>query len=192
MRILVVDFYDSFVYNLVHYFKANHVEVDVISDAHVNPQNLSFLENYSGIVLSPGPGLPEDTVSMLAIINYCVGRRPVFGVCLGMQGLGQSLGGNLVNMKMVRHGVSSVITFEPDKLLFEGLLSPLEVGLYHSWKVDGLDEKFITSKDENGTTMSLEAKERKQLGVQFHPESILTSQGKLLISNVVNNFFRNN
>ena len=103
MRILVVDFYDSFVFNLVHYFSSLGVTVDVLSDAQMEPNDLAFLSNYSGIVLSPGPGLPEETVSMMPIINHCVGRIPVFGVCLGMQGLGQSMGGTLVNMSEVRH-----------------------------------------------------------------------------------------
>ena len=189
MRILVVDFYDSFVFNLVHYFSSLGVTVDVLSDAQMEPNDLAFLSKYSGIVLSPGPGLPEETVSMMPIINHCVGRIPVFGVCLGMQGLGQSMGGTLVNMSEVRHGVSTQLSFSPEAFLFSSLPDFVEVGLYHSWRIEGLNQHYITSVDDRGTVMSLASSQRKQCGVQFHPESILTPHGKQMISNVIRHFF---
>ncbi|MFM7566300.1 MAG: anthranilate synthase component II [Flavobacteriales bacterium] len=189
MRILVVDFYDSFVFNLVHYFTSLGVEVDVLSDAQVNLEDLSFLKHYEGIVLSPGPGLPHETQSMMPIIAFCQGSIPVFGVCLGMQGLGLSMGGSLVNMKEVRHGVTTKLSFKDNTLIFKGLVAPLTVGLYHSWKVEGIDTSHVAGRDERGTIMALASTKWKQFGVQFHPESILTEQGKQMIYNVVHYLF---
>ena len=139
MRVLVVDFYDSFVFNLVHYFESFGCQVEVISDAEININDLDFLNGFQGITLSPGPGLPQETRSMMAIIAYCRGRIPVLGVCLGMQGLGIDLGGTLYNLDAIRHGVSQTIVKQKDGFLLCDLPNQMDVGLYHSWAIKDID-----------------------------------------------------
>lgn len=189
MRVLVVDFYDSFVFNLVHYFEALGCEVVVQSDSEFDLEHLQFLDEFNGIVLSPGPGLPQETKAMHAIIAYCRGKIPVFGVCLGMQGLGVDLGGTLYNLSSIRHGMPTLINIQSHKGLFHALPKQLEVGLYHSWALKDLPTSCIAALDEEGVVMAIENQETKQYGVQFHPESIMTPYGMEIVRNVISKIF---
>jgi anthranilate synthase component 2 len=184
MRILIIDFYDSFVFNLVHYFEELDAEVLVLSDNQMEMTQLGFLLNFNGIVLSPGPGLPEETRSMMGVLAFAKGKIPVFGVCLGMQGIAMALGGSLYNLKEVRHGIQGNSIQREPNLLFKEMPAEIGVGRYHSWAVQNIPLKWISSVDENGMVMSIECPENKWYGVQFHPESILTPEGKQLIKNV--------
>lgn len=184
VRILIIDFYDSFVYNLVHYFRSEGLEVDVRCDADIHSDSLHFLSTYAAVVLSPGPGLPQETHSMMQVINYCQSSIPVFGVCLGMQGIGVYLGGTLANLNCVRHGISRKVNRHRTCTLFNGIAFPMEVGLYHSWTVLNVPKEYIVATDEEGNLMAVACEERLLYGVQFHPESIMTSQGKKIIENV--------
>jgi anthranilate synthase component 2 len=189
MRVLVVDFYDSFVFNLVHYFESFGCQVEVISDAEININDLDFLNGFQGITLSPGPGLPQETRSMMAIITYCRGRIPVLGVCLGMQGLGIDLGGTLYNLDAIRHGVSQTIVKQKDGFLLCDLPNQMDVGLYHSWAIKDIDPIIITAIDTDGVLMAIENPRTKQFGMQFHPESVMTSKGMEIVRNVLSKIF---
>ena len=189
MRILIIDFYDSFVYNLVHYFQSLGIEVAVLSDHDVPLGSLDFLREYAGVVLSPGPGLPSETHSMMHVIAYCQSSIPVLGVCLGMQGIGTYLGGTLFNLNSVRHGISVEVYRHREGTLLTGITFPMEVGLYHSWSIVDLPEEYLVAKDIHGVTMAIESDSHLLYGVQFHPESIMTCQGKKIIQNMVDIFF---
>jgi anthranilate synthase component 2 len=189
MRVLVVDFYDSFVFNLVHYFEAQGCQVEVRSDHEIPTAALNFLLDFNGIILSPGPGLPQETHAMQAIISFCKERIPVFGVCLGMQGLGLDMGGTLYNLEAIRHGITGSLTCLRYDLLLQNLPNQLQVGLYHSWAVKDLDPSVISAMDEDGVIMAVENHETKQYGVQFHPESIMTPCGMEIVGNVISKIF---
>lgn len=178
-RILLVDNYDSFTYNLAHYLEALGCEVvtqfnDVI-DVDVIPQ-------FDGIVLSPGPGLPSNAGLMPEIIERFLGKIPILGVCLGMQGIAVHLGGDMYNQPKVKHGVKETIQLEKS-LFFEGIGSEMEVGLYHSWAVTEEGNYKVIAKSQSGVIMAIENQEMKCLGVQFHPESIMTPMGKVVLGN---------
>ncbi len=185
MRILLVDFYDSFTYNLLHYIELQNVAVDVIrNDAQIDATSLS---RYSHVVLSPGPGLPSEKKNLQKILSLCSCKRPVLGICLGMQGVGEFLGGTLSNMESVKHGVAESLLVNNNDVLFKGLPATFDVGLYHSWAISHIEDRYIDAKSINGTIMAISCKVKKLYGVQFHPESILSSYGKKLLGNFINN-----
>ncbi|MBX9782453.1 MAG: aminodeoxychorismate/anthranilate synthase component II [Chitinophagaceae bacterium] len=201
MRILVFDNYDSFTYNLVHLVeKITHVKVEV----HRNDQiPLEKVKDYDKIILSPGPGIPEEAGLLLPLIKEYAATKSILGVCLGHQAIGQAFGGTLVNLSTVYHGVATKIqvgsrqslvvssysipgTQHSHSNLFDGLPDEIEVGRYHSWVVS--KEKFpseleITAEDENGMIMALQHKTFDVQGVQFHPESVLTPKGEEIMRN---------
>jgi len=184
-RILVIDNYDSFTYNLVHYIEAiSEFTVDVVRN---NEIELQQVKNYDTIILSPGPGLPKDAGISKQLIETYAAHKKILGVCLGMQAIGEVFGGELKNLEKVYHGVSSSIkVIEKDDLLFKNLPEQLNVGRYHSWMIDKINlpnDLTITSIDENGEPMSLKHKKHQVYGVQFHPESILTEHGKSILGN---------
>ena len=189
MRILVVDFYDSFVFNLVHYFESNGCEVEVTDDAALAEMDFQVIDGFQGVVLSPGPGLPTETKSMMKLIEYCKGKIPVFGVCLGMQGLGLSLGGELYNLQAIRHGISRQVTFSERSIFYEGIENLITVGLYHSWAVRGLPNPVVSALDDEGVVMAVESPSTLQYGVQFHPESVMTPLGMKFVKNVISKIF---
>lgn len=178
-RILLIDNYDSFTHNLSHYLEGEGVHVDVV----LNDQfDRTSLDQYDKIVLSPGPGLPKDAGVLLDVIRLAAGKKPVLGVCLGMQAIAEFLGGHLFNQEVVRHGVAEVIEVY-DSILFKGLSSEIEVGLYHSWAIDADGDYQVSAKSKNGIIMALENVDQKLYGVQFHPESILTKDGRAILRN---------
>ena len=184
MRILLVDFYDSFTFNLAHYLEPMCDCVDVVRDDEVT---LEDLDKYDKIILSPGPGLPAETNSMLSILQVFSGKIPILGVCLGMQGIAQFLGGQLTQKATILHGKPVQILVLKNEVLFEHIPPAFHGGLYHSWQVELAQENqsCITARDEFGVIMAIEDKKKKLFGVQFHPESILTEYGRQILKNFV-------
>ena len=183
MKILVIDNYDSFTYNLVHYLEDLDCEVTVKRNDQLT---LEEVDAFQKIVLSPGPGLPDEAGLLKAIIKTYAPTKSILGVCLGQQAIAEVYGGSLINLHSVYHGVSTkVTTCVNDESLFDGLDKTINVGRYHSWVVDpNLPEELeATSIDENGQVMSLRHKVYDLRGVQFHPESVLTPQGKKILEN---------
>ncbi|CAM3304697.1 Aminodeoxychorismate synthase component 2 [Aequorivita lipolytica] len=186
LKILVIDNYDSFVYNLVHYLEELDCEVTVKRN---DKFYLEEVENYDKVLLSPGPGIPDEAGLLKAVIQKYATSKPIFGVCLGQQAIGEVFGGKLENLSKVFHGVATKATIiVENEPLFKGIEKEFEIGRYHSWVVS--KENFpevleITSVDENGQIMSLRHKFYDVCGVQFHPESVLTPMGKQIIKNWV-------
>ncbi|RMA56795.1 anthranilate synthase component II [Ulvibacter antarcticus] len=186
MKVLVIDNYDSFVYNLVHYLEELDCEVTVLrNDRFI----LDELEHYDKILLSPGPGIPDEAGQLKAVITKYAATKSILGVCLGQQAIGEVFGGSIENLSKVFHGVATkariIVNDEP---LFKNLEEEIEIGRYHSWVVstDGFPDALeITSVDENGQIMSLRHRTYDVRGVQFHPESVLTPKGKEIIKNWV-------
>ncbi|WP_190304348.1 anthranilate synthase component II [Flavobacterium branchiophilum] len=184
-RILVIDNYDSFTYNLVHYLEDLDCEVTVYRNDEFE---LDEIAHFDKILLSPGPGIPEEAGLLKQVIEKYGASKSIFGVCLGQQAIGEVYGGTLSNLDKVYHGVATNVTKSVnDELLFEGLENEFEVGRYHSWVVDANlpDCLEATSFDENGQLMSLRHKTYDVRGVQFHPESVLTPNGKKMLENWV-------
>ena len=187
MKILVIDNYDSFTYNLVHALKKfEGVRVEVKRNDEVADGDP---ELYDKIVFSPGPGIPEEAGSMLSVIRSYANHKPMLGVCLGHQAIGEAFGGKLLNMNDVLHGIATPITVVASSYLFNHLPETFQAGRYHSWIVEkeSLPEVLeITSIDQEGRIMSFQHKEFDIQGVQFHPESILTEHGKQILQNFLN------
>ena len=182
-KILVIDNYDSFTYNLVHYLEDLNCEVTVYRNDEFDIDEISHFDK---ILLSPGPGIPDEAGLLKAVIAKYAPTKSILGVCLGQQAIGEVFGGTLSNLDKVYHGVATMVkTSVDDELLFEGLGNEFEVGRYHSWVVDANlpDVLEATSFDENGQVMSLRHKTFDVRGVQFHPESVLTPNGKKILEN---------
>ena len=182
-KIVVIDNYDSFTYNLVHLVKELGAEVDVKRNDQFQ---LAELEPYNKIILSPGPGIPSEAGSLLDVIKTYAGRKPMLGVCLGHQAIGEVFGAKLENLSEVYHGVATPVTLKQDDVLFAGLPKRVEVGRYHSWVVS--HENFpdcleITAESDEGQIMALRHKKYNIFGIQFHPESVLTPDGKVIVKN---------
>ena len=188
MKILVFDNYDSFTYNLVQYLeKVSDAKVDVFRN---NKISLKEIDRYDKILLSPGPGLPNEAGILMDVIKEFSPKKSILGVCLGHQAIGEVFGLKLKNLDSVYHGVATEMEVVKEDLLFKGLPKFFKAGRYHSWVVDdsptdGPSELEITVKDENGYVMGLRHKKFDVRGVQFHPESILTEHGLQMIENWV-------
>lgn len=182
MHVLLVDFYDSFTYNIQHYLVNIGCKVDVIREDELD---VSSVYDYDCVVLSPGPGLPSEKKNMFSIISLCRNSLPILGICLGMQAISEVLGGVLVNQNEVMHGRKVEVDILKKGVLFKDFPEKINVGLYHSWKVEGLEEKFITAKSTTGVIMAIESIDEYLFGVQFHPESILTEHGEQLLANFI-------
>jgi anthranilate synthase component II len=183
MKVLIIDNYDSFTFNLSHYFEDLGAEVTVWRNDEFD---IGEPAAFDKIVLSPGPGLPAESGQLLEVIRTYASAKSILGICLGQQAIAEVFGGTLINLKKVYHGVSTVITITAeDEPLFKNIGKEMEVGRYHSWTVNtNLPETLeATSIDENGEIMSLRHRIFDLKGVQFHPESILTPKGKLLLKN---------
>ena len=187
MDILIIDNYDSFTYNLVHYLEEIDCNVEVVRNDQIDLQDI---EKYSAIVLSPGPGLPKDAGKLMEVIGKFHQTKPILGVCLGMQALAEYFGGSLYNQQEVKHGVSEKCKQIYPNKLFTNLNEHFDVGLYHSWAIDIEDVKcfHVTAISENKVLMAIEHQSLPIVGVQFHPESILTPNGKEMILNFITKF----
>lgn len=183
-KVLVLDNYDSFTYNLVHYIEALNFEVDVFRNDEIS---IEAIDAYNTIILSPGPGLPKDAGILLDVIRTYAPTKKILGVCLGMQAIGEVFGGKLENLSHVFHGVASQLSvLDKSDKLFKNLPQQFEIGRYHSWVVAQNDfpkDLIITAVEENKQIMALRHTTFKLYGVQFHPESILTQRGKEIIAN---------
>ena len=185
-NILVIDNYDSFTYNLVHYLEDLNCKVTVKRNDQLK---LEEVAPFDKIVLSPGPGIPDEAGLLKEIIAAYAPTKSIFGVCLGQQAIAEVFGGSLDNLDEVYHGIATKITIIKDDILFKGMPKEIEVGRYHSWVVNtNLPLSLeVTSVDENGQIMSLRHKEYDVCAVQFHPESVLTPEGKMMLKNWVEN-----
>ena len=184
-KILVLDNYDSFTYNLVHVLqKVTGNKVDVFRNDKIS---LADIERYDKIVLSPGPGIPDEAGIMKELINKYGPSKSILGVCLGLQAIGEVYGGKLINLHKVFHGIATKVNLTNEKdSLFEGLPETFDAGRYHSWIVG--NEKFpsnlrITVVDKSGAIMGISHRTYDVKGVQFHPESVLTPFGEKIIRN---------
>ncbi len=189
-RILILDNYDSFTYNLVHYVNDfSGFEVDVIRN---DQMTVAETDRYDGIILSPGPGLPRDAGILNGLVSHCSKNKRIFGVCLGMQSIAEVWGGKLLNLATVFHGVAAPVKVSsPPHYIFSGMPAQFEGGRYHSWVVDPdriPDSLRVEAVDDKGNIMALSHIQHDVCGVQFHPESILTPMGKTIIKNWLNNF----
>jgi len=183
MKIIVIDNYDSFTYNLVHYLEDLDAEVTVYRNDEFE---LSELEKFDKILLSPGPGIPDEAGLLKQVIQKYATTKSILGICLGLQAIGEVFGGKLINLEKVYHGVATKVSKVSDDFIFNEIPDEMEVGRYHSWSVS--TENFpevleITSIDENGQIMSLKHKTFDVRGVQYHPESVLTPYGKKILEN---------
>ena len=183
MKIVIIDNYDSFTYNLSHLIKELGAEVTVVRNDQFR---LEELEQFDKIVLSPGPGIPSEAGLLLDVIRTYAGRKPIFGVCLGHQAIGEVFGGKLENLSDVFHGVATEGTITKEDTIFNGCPKRIVMGRYHSWVVSCEDFpeclEVIAESDE-GQIMALRHREYDIHGIQFHPESVLTPDGKRIISN---------
>ena len=183
MKVLIIDNYDSFTYNLVHYLEDLGAEVTVLRNDQFD---LEEVDDFHKILLSPGPGIPEEAGLLKEVIRHYCKTKSILGVCLGQQAIGEVFGGKLLNLDAVFHGVSTKVkVIDKEEALFSGLEPEIEVGRYHSWVVspDLPDSLVATSIDENGQIMSLRHISYDIKGVQFHPESVLTPHGKTILKN---------
>lgn len=201
MKIVIIDNYDSFTYNLSHLVKELGAEVTVLRN---DVFRLEELEAFDKIILSPGPGIPSEAGLLLDVIKTYAGKKPILGVCLGEQAIGEAFGAKLTNLSEVFHGVQTPIVIKKDEsrnetkeeegrvadeksdYIFRGLPDEIPVGRYHSWVV--ATEDFpecleITAVSKEGYIMALKHKEQDVHGIQFHPESVLTPAGKTIIAN---------
>lgn len=183
MKIILIDNYDSFTYNLAQLVKNLGAEIDVLRN---DKFELDELEKYDKIMLSPGPGVPDEAGLTLQVIGRYAASKPILGVCLGHQAIGQYFGALLTNLSTVYHGVQSPIHLVREDFLFRGLPKKFLAGRYHSWVVDrkNLPECLeITAESEEGQIMALRHKKYNVHGIQFHPESVLTPEGEKIIDN---------
>ena len=184
-RILLVDCFDSFTYNIYHYLdQINQGNCHVVRYDEFKP---SAVKDFTHIVFSPGPGLPEDYPKIDLFFTLRAPSQNVLGVCLGHQCIARHFGGKLEQLKQVRHGIQGKLSSERNSILFDNTTNEMHIGHYHSWVVSDVDfpmnDLNITSRTEDGWIMSIEHKEAPIYGLQFHPESVLTSQGKKVLEN---------
>lgn len=183
MRIVIIDNYDSFTYNLAHLVKELGAEVEVLRNDQFQIEDLL---PYDKIILSPGPGIPSEAGLLLDVIRQYAPIKPILGVCLGHQAIGEYFGGHLTNLSQVFHGVASTVSVTTPDYIYNELPDHIEVGRYHSWVVDTHafpDCLEITSVSEEGQIMSLRHRQYDVRGIQYHPESVLTPDGQKIISN---------
>lgn len=183
-KILLLDNYDSFTFNLLHMLRElGGSEVEVFRNDKIA---LDEVEKYDKILLSPGPGIPEEAGILLPLIRRYASSKSILGVCLGEQAIGEAFGAKLQNLEEVMHGVQTPIYLLKEDVLFRGLEESIQGGRYHSWVIsrEGLPEVLeVTAADENGQIMAIRHCDYDVRGIQFHPESILTPKGKTILKN---------
>ena len=180
-KVLVIDNYDSFTYNLVHYMEDLDFDVTVVRNDEFS---MNLVENFDKILISPGPGIPDEAGQTKKLIKRFYSKKSIMGVCLGHQAIGEVFGGKLKNLDNVFHGISTEIEIISEDKLFNGIPKKIKVGRYHSWVVEKLNKNLeVLAHDVDGNIMALRHKDHKVWGVQFHPESILTEFGKDILKN---------
>lgn len=183
MKTVIIDNYDSFTYNLAHLVKELGAEVSVVRNDQFR---LSELKPFDKIILSPGPGIPTEAGLLMDVIDAYASVKPILGVCLGHQAIGEYFGGKLTNLSQVFHGIASTISITAPDYIYKELPAQVQVGRYHSWVVDneGLPDCLeVTSVSEEGQIMSLRHKQYDVRGIQYHPESVLTPDGRKIVAN---------
>ncbi|MBR4592253.1 MAG: aminodeoxychorismate/anthranilate synthase component II [Elusimicrobiaceae bacterium] len=183
MKIVIIDNYDSFTYNLSHLVKELGAEVTVVRNDQFE---LTDLEQYSKIILSPGPGIPSEAGLLLDVIRTYAGKKPILGVCLGHQAIGEVFGAKLENLSDVFHGVATPCHIIADDPIFSGIPRDITIGRYHSWVVsrEALPDCLeVTAESDEGQIMALRHRELNVRGIQFHPESVLTPDGRKMLQN---------
>jgi anthranilate synthase component 2 len=189
-RILVFDNYDSFTYNLVHLVeKITHQKVDVYRNDQISIEQVNA---YDKIILSPGPGIPSEAGLLLQLIKAYAATKSIIGVCLGHQAIGEAFGGTLENLSKVYHGVATPVKIVNESApLFKGMENTMIAGRYHSWIINDTNfpekELEVTAIDDNGYIMAIQHKKYDVQGVQFHPESVLTPLGEIILKNWLSN-----
>lgn len=185
-KILLIDNYDSFTFNLVHYIEQLDEQVTVVRNDQIDFEKVA---DFDKIVLSPGPGLPSESGKMPELIARFFDKKPILGICLGMQALAEFFGGKLYNQKEVKHGVSEKITVKPSRL-YEGIEGEINVGLYHSWAVDlnTATDLIATAFSEQNILMSFDHLQLPVAGVQYHPESVMTENGLQILGNFLEKY----
>ena len=182
-RVVIIDNYDSFTYNLAHLVKQLGAKVEVFRNDQFT---LNQLERFTKIILSPGPGIPEEAGLLMDVIRTYAGRKPMLGVCPGHQAIAQALGGKLVNLNEVYHGIATEGTQFGNDPIFSGLPKRIVMGRYHSWVVDRAgfpDCLEVTAMSDDGQIMALRHRNYNIHGIQFHPESVLTPEGATIVRN---------
>ncbi|WP_337469066.1 aminodeoxychorismate/anthranilate synthase component II [Hallella sp.] len=182
-RVVIIDNYDSFTYNFAHLVKQLGAKVEVFRNDQFT---LNQLERFTKIILSPGPGIPEEAGLLMDVIRTYAGRKPMLGVCLGHQAIAEVFGGKLVNLKEVYHGIATEGTQFGNDPIFSGLPKRIVMGRYHSWVVDRAgfpDCLEVTAMSDDGQIMALRHRNYNIHGIQFHPESVLTPEGATIVRN---------
>ncbi|MCB0507362.1 MAG: aminodeoxychorismate/anthranilate synthase component II [Bacteroidetes bacterium] len=180
-RILIIDNYDSFTYNLVHYIESFDVKCDVFRNDKIS---LEDVNQYDKILLSPGPGIPEEAGIMMDLIQQYAANKTILGVCLGHQAIGQVFGAELYNVGKVIHGKARNTTIIEDDILFDGMDKNFPSGRYHSWAIKNVKSPLIvTALDDDNIVQAIKHETYNVRGVQFHPESVMTPNGKKIIEN---------
>ncbi|GCD77716.1 aminodeoxychorismate/anthranilate synthase component II [Thermaurantimonas aggregans] len=183
MKLLLLDNYDSFTYNLWNYLKMCDVDVEVAYNDQVVVDKIG---QYSGIVLSPGPGIPSEAGALMDVISKWAGKRPILGICLGHQAIAEAFGGHLRKLPMPYHGVAHKITFK-NIPIFQEIEMPTEVGLYHSWAIESVPSIVeVVAENSENIPMAIYSEHLHLTGLQFHPESIMTTYGLKMIQNWIN------
>jgi len=185
MKILVIDNYDSFTFNLVHYLMelAPDATLDVFRNDKIS---IEAVGEYDKIMLSPGPGIPEEAGIMKEVIRTYAAKKSILGICLGHQGIAEVFGGKLLNMERVYHGVSTPVRVTGDSYIFSEVPEKFDAGRYHSWlvKTEDLPKDFeVIALDMDDKIMGIQHKDYDLIGLQFHPESVMTTHGKTMIKN---------
>ncbi|HZH68775.1 MAG TPA: aminodeoxychorismate/anthranilate synthase component II [Chitinophagales bacterium] len=184
MKVLMIDNYDSFTYNIVHYLEILGAEVEVFRNDKIS---LDSVEQYDKIVLSPGPGLPQNSGILLDLIEQYAPTKSILGICLGQQAIGEAFGAELYNLKNVVHGKPRKTIVLKDDLLFKDIPHEFQSGRYHSWAIKNLPESIeLIAEDEEGVIQAIRHKKYDVRGIQFHPESIMTEYGLELLANWLN------
>ncbi len=186
MKIVIIDNYDSFTYNLSHLVKELGAEVTVYRNDQFT---MPMLQEFDKIILSPGPGIPSEAGLLLDVIREYAGKKPILGVCLGHQAIGECFGAKLTNLSEVFHGVATPCHLSTRDYLFDGLPDTFDIGRYHSWVVDNEnlpDCLEVTGISDEGFIMSMRHKQYDVRGIQYHPESVLTPSGKQILNNWIN------
>ncbi len=180
-RVLVIDNYDSFTYNLVHYLEQLNCDVLVMRNDEIE---YSLLNDYHKIILSPGSGLPYDAGELTSFIKEFASSKSMLGICLGQQAIAEVFGGELQALDVVKHGEVATLTHFGNDVIYEGIAKSFDVGLYFSWKVKQIpDSLTVTAKSADGIIMSLKHKHYDLRALQYHPESIMTKEGLKILSN---------
>lgn len=187
MKTIIIDNYDSFTYNLRHLVRQLGSEADTVDVVRNDRFKLDELDSYDKIILSPGPGIPSEAGLLLDVIRRFAPAKPMLGVCLGHQAIGEVFGAGLENLSEVYHGVATPVTLTRETdYIFEGMPERFEVGRYHSWVVDGMTmpaDLRVTAISDEGLVMALRHAQYDVHGIQFHPESVLTPIGAAIIKN---------